>query len=161
MNVNSRITNHVKKLERENNELRENYNRVLKEQNTAFEHCQEAAAQFRDGTWHGNTTQDYAESTHVPPDEEQAFMSLAYQWQDKPHRHVHDLCEWVDKLQDEVKDFHELVNLITKQEMSDNGNLFYPTHIDSCRCMDLERIGQITEKYRKTPHLSTFDYDSL
>jgi hypothetical protein len=60
--------------------------------------------------------------------------------------------------QTELEDLRELVNLITKQEVSDSGKLFYPTSIDSCRCMDLDRIGQITEKYRKTPHLSTFDY---
>jgi len=54
-------------------------------------------------------------------------------------------------------DLRELVNLITKQEMSDSGRIFYPTSIDSCRCMDLERIGQITEKYRPKPHISTGD----
>ena len=135
-------------------ELRENYNRVVKEQNTAFEHCQEAAAQFRDGTWHGHTTQDYTDSIQVDPDEETGFFSLAYQWQDKKHRHVHDLCEWVDKLQDEVKDFRELVRLLTIQEMTDDGRLFYPTNITSCRCMDSEKIGQITEKHRPKPHIN-------
>ncbi len=55
----------------------------------------------------------------------------------------------------ELEELRELVNLITKQEMSDNGNLFYPTNVGSCRCMDLERIGEITEKYRKTPHITT------
>ena len=133
--------------------LERDYNRVLKEQNDAFDYCQEAAAQFRDGTWHGNTTKDYTDSTYVDPDEETAFLSLAYQWQDKKHRHVHDLCEWVDKLQDEVKDFRELVRLLTIQEMSDNGHRFYPTNVSSCRCLDLERIGQITEKHRPTPHI--------
>jgi hypothetical protein len=138
--------------------LERDYNRVVKEQNTAFEHRQEAAAQFRDGTWHGNTTQDYADSTYVDPAEETAFLSLAYQWQDKPHRHVHDLCEWVDKLQDENKDFRELVRLLTIQEMSDSGRIFYPNGFTSCRAMDGERMGQITEKYRPTPHISTEEY---
>lgn len=141
----------------ENNELRENYERVFKEQRESFEYAQEAAAQFRDGTWHGHTTKDYTDSIQVDPDEETAFFSLAYQWQDKKHRHVFDLCEWIDKLQDEVKDFHELVNLLTIQEISDSGRIFYPTSISSCRCMDLERIGQITEKYRPKPHITTED----
>lgn len=55
-----------------------------------------------------------------------------------------------DKL--ELDALRELVNLATKQEVSDSGRLFYPTSITSCRCMDSARIGQILEKYRKTPH---------
>ena len=40
-------------------------------------------------------------------DAEKAFMtdemfSAAYQWQDKPHRHVFDLCAWVDRLETDV-----------------------------------------------------------
>ena len=58
----------------------------------------------------------------------------------------------------ELEELRELVKLLTIQEMSDNENLFYPTHIDSCRSRDLERMGQITEKYRPTPHISTEDY---
>ena len=54
-----------------------------------------------------------------------------------------------DKL--ELDALRELVNLLTKQEVSDSGHLFSPTQIHSCRCMDLERIGQTLEKYRKTP----------
>ena len=57
----------------------------------------------------------------------------------------------------ELEDLRELVNLITNQEMSDSGRLFYPTSISSCRCMDLEKIGQITEKYRSKPHITTED----
>jgi hypothetical protein len=110
------------------------------------------------GEWHGNTTSDYIKSISVDPAEETAMFSLAYQWQDKKHRHVFDLCEWVDKLQDEAKDFRELVRLLTIQEMSDSGRLFYPTNITSCRCMDMEKIGQITEKHRPKPHISTEDY---
>ena len=94
----------IRCLERENNELRENYNRVLKEQRESFEHFKEAQVQFRDGTWHGNTTSDYKESISVDPEEETAMFSLAYQWQDKKHRHVFDLCNWIDKLQDELKE---------------------------------------------------------
>jgi hypothetical protein len=57
----------------------------------------------------------------------------------------------------ELGELRELVNLITKQEMSDSGRIFYPTSIDSCRCLDLERIGKITEKYRETPHINQED----
>ncbi len=146
-------------LERENMDLRENYNRVLMQQREDFEHTKEARRQFREGTWHGNTTKDYEESVCIDPEEETAFFSLAYQWQDKKHRHVHDLCDWINALQDEAKDFRELVKLLTIQEMSDSGRLFYPTNVSSCRCMDLERIGQITEKYRPIPHIGTFNYD--
>lgn len=138
--------------------LERDYNRVLKEQRESYEHYKEAQQQFRDGTWHGNTTSDYRSSVLIAPDEHTALLSLEYQWQDKKHRHVHDLCDWIDKLQDENNELRELVNLITKQEMSDSGNLFYPTSISSCRCMDLEKIGQITEKYRSKPHISTEEY---
>lgn len=55
----------------------------------------------------------------------------------------------------ELEDLRELVRLLTIQEMSDSGRVFYPTSITSCRCMDLERIGQITEKYRPKPHITT------
>jgi hypothetical protein len=141
----------------ENMDLRENYSRVVKEQRESFEHFKEAQDQFREGTWHGNTTSDYKESVSVDPNEETAMFSLAYQWQDKKHRHIFDLCDWVDKLQDEVKDFRELVKLLTIQEMDDYGRYSYPTHIGSCRCMDLERIGQITEKHRPTKHYEETD----
>ena len=94
----------ARELERENNELRENYNRILGEQREAFECDRKALLQFRDGTWHGRTTKDYTDSISVDPDEETSFFSLAYQWQDKKHRHVFDLCDWINKLQDELKD---------------------------------------------------------
>jgi len=93
-------------LTRENNELRENYNRVIKEQQESFENIKEVQAQFRDGTWHGHTTKDYTDSVSVDPDEGTSFFSLAYQWQDKKHRHVFDLCDWINKLQDELKEKH-------------------------------------------------------
>jgi hypothetical protein len=57
-------------------------------------------------------------------------------------------------LERENNELRELVRLITIQEMSDSGRIFYPTNVGSCRCMDLERIGQITEKYRPTPHIN-------
>ena len=41
------------------------------------------------------TTQDYRDSISAP-DTNQMF-TLAYQWQDKPHRHVFDLCDEIDR----------------------------------------------------------------
>lgn len=58
----------------------------------------------------------------------------------------------------ELEELRELVNLITKQEMTDDGRLWYPNGFTSFRVMDGERIGEITEKYRKTPHITTEDY---
>jgi hypothetical protein len=57
------------------------------------------------------------------------------------------------ELERENNELRELVNLITKQEESDSGRIFYPNQISSCRCLDAKRIGEITEKYRKTPHI--------
>lgn len=62
-----------------------------------------------------------------------------------------------DKLK--LDELMELVNLVTKQEMSDSGRLFYPTSLSSCRCMDSERICQILEKYRETPHINQEEYE--
>lgn len=61
-------------------------------------------------------------------------------------------------LRDENDELLELVKLLTVQEMSDSGTLWYPNGITSCRVMDGERMGEITEKYRPTPHISTEDY---
>ena len=57
----------------------------------------------------------------------------------------------------ELEELRELVKLITIQEEFDSGRLFYPNGITSCRAMDGERMGQITEKYRKTPHINQED----
>ena len=37
----------------------------------------------------------------------------------------------------------ELVDIITKIEVSDSGTEFFPTQITSCRCFDSSRIGDI------------------
>ncbi len=55
-------------------------------------------------------------------------------------------------------ELRELVDLITIQEESDSGRIFYPNGITSCRAMDGERMGEIAEKYRSTPHISTEEY---
>ncbi|MEA1878628.1 MAG: hypothetical protein U9N86_17435 [Bacteroidota bacterium] len=49
----------------------------------------------------GWTTQDYRDS--VSAKDTNDMFTLAYQWQDKPHRHVWDLCSWIDNLQRENK----------------------------------------------------------
>ena len=49
----------------------------------------------------GWTTQDYRDS--VSADDTDDMFTLAYQWQDKKHRHVWDLCEWIDILLKEKK----------------------------------------------------------
>lgn len=68
-----------------------------------------------------------------------------------------DLQRFTRELERENNELRELVNLITIQEESDSGRIFYPNQISSCRCLDAERIGEITEKYRKTPHIKQGD----
>jgi len=67
----------------------------------------------------------------------------------------HELVKasFADELERENNELRELVDLITKQEMSDSGRIFYPNKITSCRCLDQKRMGEITEKYRSTPHI--------
>lgn len=90
-------------LESELNEAKQDVIRMQREATANLQHYQEARQQFRDGTWHGKTTKDYMSSVSVGPDEPTAFFSLEYQWQDKPHRHIFDLCDWINQLQDEIK----------------------------------------------------------
>jgi len=49
----------------------------------------------------GWTTDDYRKSVSEFPPSENMF-SLSYQWKDKAHRHVFDLCNWIDALLDET-----------------------------------------------------------
>lgn len=44
----------------------------------------------------GFTTDDYIKSLSACPT--YSMFTLAYQWQDKPHRHLYGLCEWVNFL---------------------------------------------------------------
>jgi hypothetical protein len=46
------------------------------------------------------TTQDYRDS--ISAEDTNDGYSLAYQWQDKPHRHVFDLCQHIDELQSQL-----------------------------------------------------------
>ncbi len=49
----------------------------------------------------GWTTDDYRKSVSEFPPSENMF-SLSYQWKDKAHRHVFDLCNWIDALLDDT-----------------------------------------------------------
>jgi hypothetical protein len=61
------------------------------------------------------------------------------------------------ELERENNELRELVDLITTQEESDSGRIFYPNQITSCRVLDAKRIGEITEKYRSKPHIKQED----
>lgn len=59
-----------------------------------------------------------------------------------------DLATFTRKLERENNELRELVRLLTLEEESDSGRRFHPTTISSCRCMDLDKIGKILEKYK-------------
>jgi len=52
------------------------------------------------------------------------------------------------QLSEENNELLELVRLLTIEEISDSGRTFCPTQITSCRCMDLEKIHTILQKYK-------------
>lgn len=95
----------LKRLWEENARLHEDNMRMYREAQESFQNFQERRRQFRDGTWEGCTTKDYMDSVFDSDNCDEGFFSLKYQWEDKPHRHVADLCDWVNALQDEVKRF--------------------------------------------------------
>lgn len=91
-----------RQLERELLEAKKDVIRLKQAADESFQHHQEARQQFREGTWHGKTTKDYMDSVFSYKESNNKDMfSLGYQWRDKPHRHVADLCEWVNALLDE------------------------------------------------------------
>jgi hypothetical protein len=51
------------------------------------------------------STDDYRHSLNS--DESNDIFSLNYQWKDKPHRHVYDLCNYIDNLEARLKDLTE------------------------------------------------------
>jgi hypothetical protein len=57
------------------------------------------------------------------------------------------------ELERENNELRELVRLITIEEISDSGHTFCPTQITSCRCIDLEKIHTILQKYKPTKTL--------
>lgn len=79
--------------------------RLVWEARESFAASQLAQKQFYEGTWHGYTTQDYRDSLWA--EESDNMFTLAYQWQDKKHRHVQNLCNWIDMLQKQNKDLNE------------------------------------------------------
>jgi len=83
-------------LEEYNCNLENEVCRLVEEARDAFQYRQDAQRQFQEGTWHGKTTKDYRDSLWA--EESDNMFTLAYQWQDKPHRHVFDLCNWIDEL---------------------------------------------------------------
>ena len=53
-------------------------------------------------TFYGKTTDDYHQSVYGGG-KSNNILTLEYQWNDKPHRHVGDLCEWIKELQKEIE----------------------------------------------------------
>jgi len=49
------------------------------------------------------TTSDYRASLFPPNQDDGDLFTLPYQWRDKPHLHVRDLCEHIDKLEAELE----------------------------------------------------------
>ena len=49
-------------------------------------------------------------------------------------------------LTDKVKEFLSILDIV---EESDSGRQFHPTTIQSCRCIDLERIGEILKSMKE------------
>lgn len=70
---------------------------------------------------------------------------------------VDDYVDEMQSLSDENNELRELVDLITIQEESDSGRIFYPNSISSCRVLDSKRMGEITEKYRSKKHIERED----
>jgi len=51
----------------------------------------------------GRSTHDYRDSISAPDSDD--MFTLAYQWQDKRHRHVFDLCNRIDRAAIKVRAF--------------------------------------------------------
>ena len=65
----------------------------------------------------GWTTEDYRNS--IGDTKNPDFFSLGYQWADKKHRHVYQLCDWVDDLNRQLaerdKEISELHDTASEQ----------------------------------------------
>lgn len=79
-----------------NYKLEDEVCRLVEEGRDAFQYRQDAQRQLQEGTWYGKTTKDYRDS--LSERDSSDIFSLSYQWQDKPHKHVFDLCNWIDEL---------------------------------------------------------------
>ena len=70
------------------------------------------------------TTDDYRNATSG----EGKFGSLGYDWSDKPHRLLYDLCDEVDELRREIE-FAEVVEIKHKIEIQVLKDLLMEAHI--------------------------------
>jgi hypothetical protein len=64
-----------------------------------------------EGMRKGTTTDDYRLSMGEPETDD--MFTLAYQWQDKPHRHVYDLCNEIDNLNAELDELRKQLAKLT------------------------------------------------
>ena len=72
-----------------------------------------------------HTTQEYRESLSAPDTDD--MFTLAYQWQDKPHRHVFDLCNWVDRLERKLAIYEKALRSIEElkcEEGQEDENIY-------------------------------------
>ena len=60
------------------------------------------------------TARVYRESLAAPDADD--IFSLAYQWQDKKHRHVHDLCNELEQTADRIEKLEAALREIVEQE---------------------------------------------
>ena len=86
------------------------------------------------------TTADYVESVSAPDSND--MFTLAYQWQDKPHRHVWDLCDSLDKKQAEIDSLRsDLARALEGLKEIANGHTcgFYSRNLvcQGCKAMDI------------------------
>jgi len=51
----------------------------------------------------GSITDHFRRSVAIDPEVEYGFFSLEYQWEDKPHRHVFNLCDMLDEKDAKLK----------------------------------------------------------
>ena len=64
------------------------------------------------------TTDDYRSAIFG----EGPYGSLEYEWSDKPHRLVYDLCNEVDSLKAELKEAREIMERVNRERMFEHGH---------------------------------------
>ena len=95
------------------------------------------------------TTKIYRESLAAPDTDD--MCSLAYQWQDKKHRHVFDLCKELEGAADRIEKLEALV----EQLRDDNSSIMDSFDEDFLRQDDrierleaaVRRIADLTERW--------------
>ena len=77
----------------------------------------------------GKITDHFRRSVATDPEVEYGFFSLEYQWLDKPHRHVFNLCDMLDeekaraeKAEARVKEVIELCELRMANQIGEYDN---------------------------------------